>query len=284
MTHYLFFVGGPGSGKSNNLEIFHFLAYRNMTSSDITAATLYRFYGSREEGVGTICEDEADNVDEDLSKMRVYKNGYTTGKPVFRNEDTESGTGKSPIRYFTYGWKALAAERLPDSVIARGFLDRTLVLKCIYGFPEYDIMEVSNPMGEEKFIQLLQELEKTRNLLLVCRMLLHDKKFPDIKLKLTGRERQLFKPILRIFDKTESKKELYPVITNYINNRRSANVDSLHAFIYKIVKTLIAQFKSHALTSKDIWTHVYSNLTGEFLFKGNTTFESAEFGRLHRKK
>ena len=124
-----------------------------MTSSDITAATLYRFYGSREEGVGTICEDEADNVDEDRNKMRIYKNGYTTGKPVFRNEETESATGKTPMRYFTYGWKALAAERLPDSVIARGFLDRTLILNCIYGFPEYDIMEVANPMGEEKFIQ-----------------------------------------------------------------------------------------------------------------------------------
>ena len=32
MTHYLYFVGGPGSGKSNNLEVFHNLAYRNMTS------------------------------------------------------------------------------------------------------------------------------------------------------------------------------------------------------------------------------------------------------------
>ena len=56
MTHYLFFVGGPGSGKSNNLEVFHFLAYRNMTSAGITPATLYRFYGGREEGIGTICE------------------------------------------------------------------------------------------------------------------------------------------------------------------------------------------------------------------------------------
>ena len=115
-------------------------------------------------------------------------------------------------------------------------------------------------------------------------MLLHDKKFPDIKLKLTGRERQLFKPILRIFDKTESKKELYPVITNYINNRRSVNIDSLHAFVYRIVKILIRQFKSHALTSNDIWAQVYSNLTGEFLYNGNTTFESAEFGRLTQKK
>ena len=50
MTHYLFFVGGPGSGKSNNLEVFHNLAYRNMTSTGITAPNIYAFYGGREEG------------------------------------------------------------------------------------------------------------------------------------------------------------------------------------------------------------------------------------------
>jgi hypothetical protein len=43
MTHYLFFVGVPGSGKSNNLEVFNFLGYRNMTSAGITPATFYRF-------------------------------------------------------------------------------------------------------------------------------------------------------------------------------------------------------------------------------------------------
>jgi hypothetical protein len=30
LTHYLFFVGGNDSGKTNNLWVLHFLAYRNM--------------------------------------------------------------------------------------------------------------------------------------------------------------------------------------------------------------------------------------------------------------
>ena len=36
LTHYLFFVGDNDSGKSNNLHIINFLAYRNMLSSDMT--------------------------------------------------------------------------------------------------------------------------------------------------------------------------------------------------------------------------------------------------------
>jgi hypothetical protein len=83
LTHYLFFVGGNGSGKSNNLTVLHFVAYRNMMSSGMTAANIYQFLGSREEGTGTICEDEPDNIDEDREKMKVDKNGYTTGFPYF---------------------------------------------------------------------------------------------------------------------------------------------------------------------------------------------------------
>ena len=79
LVHYLFFVGGSTSGKSNRLEVFRFLAYRNWTSSDITSANIYQLLGSREEGTATICEDEADNLDLNLDKMRIYKLGYTTG-------------------------------------------------------------------------------------------------------------------------------------------------------------------------------------------------------------
>ena len=118
MTHYLFFVGGPGSGKSNNLEVFHNLAYRNMTSTGITAPNIYAFYGGREEGLGTICEDEANDLDQNEDKMKFYKNGYTKNHPVFRQDEngTENG-GRIPRKYFTFGFKAFAAEQLPDSVI-----------------------------------------------------------------------------------------------------------------------------------------------------------------------
>jgi hypothetical protein len=280
MTHYLFFVGGPGSGKSNNLEVFHFLAYRNMTSAGITPATLYRFYGGREEGVGTICEDEANDLDENEDKMRFYKNGYTTGKPIIRNDDTESG--RIPRKYFTFGWKALAAERLPDSITAKGFMDRTIPMPCTYGYPEYDITEVSNPMGEQKFIELLQELENTRNILLIYRLLHHDSKFPDIPLNIIAREKQLFKPILRIFNGTETQKELEEVISNYINERRAANVDSQHAFVFRTVVDLIKEKDSHELTSRDIWDEIIK-VPGEFMYKGNTKYQTVEYGTLSQK-
>lgn len=113
LTHYLFFIGNNGSGKSNNLVIFHYLGYRNMMSTVVTAANIYQYLGSLQEGIGTLCEDEADNIDTNIDKMRIYKNGYTSGFPVYRMDTT---FGRKQFRYFTFCIKAFAAERTPDSV------------------------------------------------------------------------------------------------------------------------------------------------------------------------
>jgi hypothetical protein len=164
LTHYLFFVGGNNSGKSNNLTVFHFLAYRNVTSSDMTYANIYQFLGSTDEGIGTICEDEADNIDLERDKMCIYKNGYTTGRPILR---TDTSFGRKQLKLNTFCFKAFAAERLPDSVRARGFNQRIIELNCSYGFPKYDISEVANPAAEETYQNLLNELEEIRNTLLI---------------------------------------------------------------------------------------------------------------------
>jgi hypothetical protein len=158
-----------------------------MTSTDITAANIYQFLGSIEEGQGTICEDEADDIDEDKDKMRIYKNGYTTGYPVLRTDTTY---GRKQYRFHTFCFKAFAAERTPDSTKAKGFNQRIIQLTSLYGSPQYDISEVINPAGEEKYQKLLDELLETRNLLLVYRLLHFNDKIPDVRLNIENREKQ----------------------------------------------------------------------------------------------
>ena len=91
ITHYLLFVGDNDSGKSNNLAMFHFLGYRNMMSVGISVANIYQFLGSGEEGIGSICEDEANQIDEDKDKMELAKSGYTKGYPVVKTTISNNG-------------------------------------------------------------------------------------------------------------------------------------------------------------------------------------------------
>jgi len=280
LTHYLFFVGDNSSGKSNNLTVLHYIAYRNMMSSGMTAANVYQFLGSGEEGIGTICEDEADNIDEDREKMKVHKNGYTTGKYYHR---TDTSVGRQQLKFNTFCFKAFAAEKLPDSVTAKGFNQRTIELPCVYGFPQYDISEVANPAGEEEYQELLDELLDIRNTLLVYRLLHFKDKIPDIKLNIQGREKQLFKPILRVFRYTQTQNELLPVISKYISQRRENNANTLNAFLYDHVKGLIKAQNTYELESNLIWNTIKGTLQGKDILSKPQSYDTVDFGTISQK-
>jgi hypothetical protein len=280
LTHYLFFVGNNNCGKSNNLLVLKFLAYRNFTSTDMTAANIYQFLGDREEGQGTLCEDEADRIDDDRQKMAIYKNGYITGFPVAR---TDTSHGRRQLKLNTFGFKGFAAERFPDSLKAKGFNQRVLEMPCYYGDPKEDIAEIANPAGAEEFQLLLDELEETRNLLLVYRLLHFSDKIPDIKLNIKGREKQLFKPVIRVFQGTETLKELLPVISNYVTQKREANDATFNAFLYRLVTDIIKDQKSTTLPSSLIWRLIVSNLEGTEIPGRNLSCDTSEFGVISQK-
>jgi hypothetical protein len=86
LTHYPFFVGKPGSGKSNNLTLIQYLGYRTFMSTDMTPANIYQFLGSEEEAMGTLCIDEANSIDKNNKMMEILKTGYISGGKVIRTD------------------------------------------------------------------------------------------------------------------------------------------------------------------------------------------------------
>ncbi|MGC1134746.1 MAG: hypothetical protein WA941_18105, partial [Nitrososphaeraceae archaeon] len=283
MTHYLFFIADNDAGKSNNLSMFNILGYRNLMSTSMTYANVYNFLGTKEEGVGTICVDEADNIDQNPELMSILKPGYTRGYPVVRTLDTAHG--RKQLRLNTYCFKAFAGERLPDAVEARGFMQRTIVLKCLPGYPEYDISEVISPAGDEEYQGLLDELNDLRNLLFCYFRILHFKdKVPSIKLNIRNREKQLFKPLLRIFYQTRTFETLKPVISEYIRERRRDKADSFHAFLYRVVRDLVESTLSYELQSSSVWDFIKANLQSKEIQYKPQSIETVEFGILSQKE
>ena len=167
------------------------------------------------------------------------------------------------MRLNTFCFKAFATERTPDSVKAKGFNQRIIELSCVYGFPQYDISEVVNPAGEEEYQELLNELTETRNLLLVYRLLHYKDKIPDVKLNIENREKQLFKPLIRVFQNTETLKELLPIISKYVRQRRESNANSLHAFLYRTIRELISAQNTTEPESGLIWNTITESLQGD---------------------
>jgi hypothetical protein len=283
MTHYVFFIGSPDSGKSNKLLVFNVLGYRNFMSSDMTPANIYRHLGSVQEGQGTICEDEAEELDEEKEKMRIYKVGYTSGIRVPRNDKEGLTGGLKQSGYFTYGFKVFAAEHSPDSTKSKAFNSRTIPINCISDTPDWDISEVMNPANSEEFALHKQKLFELRNLLF-CHMLIHcHDKFDNINLNITNREKQLFKPLLRLFQGTKTYDELLTVTSHFVNERRRANTYTLLSVLYNIICELVSE-KGTILESRVIWNKVKDSIDGSDIPYSPQSYDTPEFGIISSKK
>jgi hypothetical protein len=238
-THYLMFVGDNDTGKTANLRVLQQIGYRAMLDVDITAANIYGFLGSFEEGQGIILEDEADDIDRKPEKMKIYKAGYNAGEKVTRTDIT--GYGRRTQSWNTYCFKAFTAEKAPDGNAAKGFLDRTFIFHCIRGEPPYDITEILNPAGDNDFTELLEELNNSRELLFAFRLLHYQDLLQNIDLSVKTREKQLCKPLLRLFQKAKCKEDIGKALADMIGQKRGLKRDTLEAKILDVVSRLIKQ-------------------------------------------
>lgn len=277
LTHYLFFIGKPGSGKSNNLALIKLLGYRTFMVTDMTPANVYQFLGNQEEGIGTLCIDEANTIDENSKLMEIYKTGYITGSRVAR---TDTSNGRVQNAYYTFCYKAFAGERLPDASTANGFNERIIPLHCYDGNPKYDISEIISPAGEQEYQQLLDQIEHARNLLFIHRLIHYFEPIPTVTIRLRNREKQLFISLIRMYYQQSNWTELKSVISRFISERRERQLDTLNAYLYGLVKRRIKENNSLELRSSDIWNNLKLELVGSEIPTKRFTYDTERFGRI----
>jgi hypothetical protein len=283
-THYLFFVADTEAGKTTNLRLYQKLGYRAFLGLDISTANIYRFYGNEYEGIGTLLEDEIDNLDEQTRKFKMYKSGYTKGIKVPKSEKPSESEGFEQEGYYTYGFKAFAAERMPSSTRAKGFKDRTIQMPCSFGLPEIYLDDVLDNADDPMYKPLLTELNALKNRLLIYRMLHYFVPIPNIDKKLQAREKQLWNPLLRVFQNTQTYGTLRKVATEFIKESRVQKSHSHTAFLLNIIIELQLENQgSLTFPTSDIWQK-YKDMLPEGEETGKTSYRSDEFGDMSQKR
>jgi hypothetical protein len=295
MTHYLLFVGDNDVGKTNNLTVFQQLGYRALFDISITPANIYRFYGSVEEGQGIILEDEIDDIDDQREKKKLYQGGYNSGKKVTRSDDTPSG-GRQPQSYYVYGFKAFTSEKQPDSFKSKGFNERTFVINCFAGDPEYDISEVIKAADDGDLKAQFDQLVDVRKCLLVYRLLHYNDPIPNVRLNIKNRDKQLCKPLIRLFRNTKALEEIKKSLLKLLQEKKGRKLNTAHAIVYKVLSGLVdaEAEKDQVQTSLDkdavvlpfgsIWNKFVNEVPGDISPKHPRSVDTAEFGLISQSE
>jgi hypothetical protein len=262
MTHYLLIVGDNNTGKSNILLVFSYLAYRPILETAITPANIYNYGSQLEDGQFTLIEDEIDDIDFQYDKKKLYKASYRCGTKVTRIYDSNSGPSTNNKRkssrqngFFLFGFKMFASEKMPDKVKSKGFLERIIPLKAVPGDPQFDISEVVDGSGDEQFKELYQELEDTRKVLLMYRLLHHNETIADVKLNIKNRYKQLTKPLIRLFQNTESVNDIVKSLSKYMIEKNQEKIDSLDSAILTFIINLVSKY-GETLYNDQIWNEL----------------------------
>ena len=257
MTHYLLIVGDNNTGKSNILLVFSFLGYRPILDVSITPANIYNFGSQLEEGQCVILEDEIGDIDNQFDKKKMYQVSNRTGTKVTRiydnnNLDTTKRKSSRQQGFFLFGFKMFASEKMPDKIKSKGFLERIIPLKAVPGNPLFDISEVVDGSGDEQFKELYQELEDTRKLFLMYKLLHHNETIPDVNLNIKNRYKQLTKPLIRLFQNTESVNDIIKSLSKYMIEKNQEKIDSLDSAILNFIINLVSKY-GETLYNDQIW-------------------------------
>jgi hypothetical protein len=277
MTPYLQVIGDNGTGKGSIGDVFYCLGYRPAKGTSITAANYFRLLGIIEPGQCVIIEDEADHIDKDPNKMIVLKSGYERNARVPRmNMNTERQSW-----YYAYCFKVMIAETSPAGPNAKGLNERSLVVDCHVGEPEFNIKEVQSPAGNITYQGKLAELMHWRKLLLLYRMLHCYDSFSDIETGLKGRDNELCKPLLPFFCKSQCLPEIQQMLQRFIDEKRQAKRNSKQAILYPVVMSAITLY-GNQVTVGQIWERLQTDIDGRLVDGREDAYQIEGIGIIYR--
>ncbi|MDQ3969036.1 MAG: hypothetical protein M3275_11660 [Thermoproteota archaeon] len=268
---YIWLIGDNGSGKNSILMTYSWLGYRVFYMSGASGANICEYLGTVEDGQGTIAEDELGNLDEDEYKKLLYMTGYAFGGcvPKILNGNTD---GREQRFYRSYCQKMSASENLPSIKYSKGVLDREFIIKCVKGFPKFNIKMTKKRTRTPEVLRLVNDLQTLRKRLFAYRLVHFDDMIGEIQgLSISGRALELTESALLLFNRFNSSSsedskifndEIIPTLSGFLNDRSSRRNDSLEGRLYSIIKTMVDVQGKDEFDNDTIFNVVQSEMGG----------------------
>jgi hypothetical protein len=239
-----------------------------MMGVTIPSADIYGYLDDSD-APGTILEDEAQGMQKDMDKSKIYKSGYKKGAVVPR---TIMMQNKRFIKYFrVFCLKACAAEEMPR---VKGLLERFIFISMTEGYPHKDWADC-NQEDEIRF-------QEIRNMLLKWRLSTLEQELPEVELQVRGRLKETWKPVLQIISGLTVEKDLRTHIDALQGERLSEKTGSLEGHLVKVICEIYVI--DELLAFGDIWDGLVNDLDGKLDDKKPNKMDTAEFGEVTKQK
>ena len=270
---YVFLYGDNESGKSTVLQLMGLLCYRPMYAVTIPVADMYGYLESSD-SISCILEDEIQGIHKDIDKIKIFKSGYKKGAVVPRMIITPYDR---VIKFYnTFCFKVCASERIP---FVKGFRERFIEIPMVEGYPNKEWCD-NNDKDLERFYQL-------RNILLKWRMLTRNQPLSNIQLKIRGRLKELWKPILQTVNGLTVYNTLAKFVEDQKNERLSSKQNTLEGHIVKTVTEICNEIKVNPVPPirfHAIWSRLANDLEGKIDENKPHVMDTSEFWRVTKSK
>jgi hypothetical protein len=282
-THYINAAGDNETGKSTIGFVFQYTGYRPVRATGISAANYYRTLGAVEPGQCTIIEDEADNIEEDPDKLKIYNGGYeyTAMIPKINMNSRD----QNQIWFYGYCLKIRISNKSLDPNKAKSLIERTLTLHCKPAVRNnlHSIKDVIiNPPGDPIRQELYQELMDFRKLMLCYRLIHYRDHIPDIDTGLRNRDNELGGPLLRLFNGTKAFGDIKYALDKFLAQRRGIKHKTIEHVLRPLVVELLDKSNSLEISLEQIWDAIPSYILGRLNSQNPNEYQTIEYGSLHR--
>jgi hypothetical protein len=267
---YVFFVGDNESGKTVGLNLFNLLCYRPMMGVAIPPADIYGYLDDTD-APGTILEDEAQGLNKDQDKAKIYKAGYKIGAVAPRTVITQN---KRCIKFYrVFCFKACAAEELPR---VKGLFERFIFVPMTEGCPAKDWADLNKE--DEK------RIEELRNMLLEWRLKTMNKELPEVEFQkdVRGRLKELLKPILQVTAGFAVEEKLRVHMIQLQKERLDDKSNTLESHIVKAVCDLYKP--NEAVSFDNVWYGLRDELNGAIDDRKPNQMDTPEFDVVTKQK
>jgi hypothetical protein len=276
-THYVAVIGDNGSGKSTVGDTFESVGYRVVNLTDPNAANICRILGSIEFGQCTIVADEAEKIDKQQELMSILKTGYQKrGKASRINKESMKNEFFS-----SYCFKMVISERMPNLRDAKGVMDRTLSFTTYTGDPKYDIKETLEPQGNPMRQKQLDRLEDFRKLMLIYRLLHFKDPISDVNVGVTGREKELSKPVIQLFYNTKVQKEVEEVLQRFLEEKSDRKGTGIEAALHPISVNLVSAY-GNEISVGQLWQAIRDSIDGHYNENNPNDYDTADYRIIYR--